>query len=234
MGIADSRELLANLGMSREQEIARAATAAELAVADSHVKFSVIQERALALLGAGLTQQIVAASLGVSQAAISAMLSEESFSARLAELRYESLAKHNIRDDKADSLETRILEKLEQSLPMIHKPMELTRVYQVINAAKRRGSSVPESIQEKQQIVQLVVPIQLLNKFQVNVQGQAVTVSHGEDVQDLVTIQSNALDGILREKEQAVIQGRVKELLDGNGKGDGNGQTAIAVRTAGA
>lgn len=162
----------------------------------SQFGITITEDRAATLLGSGIKPEVVAASLGVSPARISQLLSDENFSARVAELRYQNLAKHNQRDDAADKIEDRILEQLEEAIPLIHRPMELVRAYQIVNAAKRRGASTPEAIVEKQSIVQLVVPVQIINKFQVNAQGQAVTV--GE--QDLLTIQSGALDNLVKEK----------------------------------
>lgn len=77
--------------------------------------------------------------------------------------------------------------------------MELVKAYQVLNGAKRRGSAAPEAIIEKQSIVQLIVPVQILNKFQMNAQGQATTVGG----QDLLTIQSGALDNLVKKKEKS-------------------------------
>jgi hypothetical protein len=157
------------------------------------------EDRAATLLGTGIAPATVAASLGISAARVSQLLSDEHFAARVAELRYQNLAKHNARDDVTDALEDRVLAQLDEALPLIHRPMELVKAYQVLNNAKRRGSAAPEAIIEKQSIVQLVVPIQILNKFQMNAQGQATTVGG----QDLLTIQSGALDNLVKEKEKS-------------------------------
>lgn len=170
---------------------------------------TITEDRAATLLGSGIKPEIVAASLGISHGRISQLLSDEQFATRVAELRYQNLAKHNERDDKADSLEDKILNRLEDELPIVHRPMELLKMYQVINNAKRRGASTPEAIVEKQSIVQLVVPIQIINKFQSNAQGQVITVGN----QDLLTIQSGALDNLVREKERL------------------NGSSTVAIRT---
>jgi len=162
----------------------------------------VTEDRAAALLGSGISPLVVANSLGISPSRISQLLSDENFSARVAELRYKNLAKHNERDGVADGIEDAILEKLEESLPLVHRPMELVKMYQIVNAAKRRGTGTPEAMVEKQSIIQLVVPIQILNKFQTNQQGQVVTVGS----QDLLTIQSGALDNLVKSREKEGIE----------------------------
>ena len=49
--------------------------------------------------------------------------------------------------------------------------------------------------------------MQIINKFQTNIQGQVITV--GE--QDLLTIQSGALDSLVKEKQNvgAVVDARI-------------------------
>jgi len=79
---------------------------------------------------------------------------------------------------------------------MMYKPMELVKAVQVINMAKRRGSEAPESMLDKQEVVKLSMPIKLIQKFKINVQGQVI-VAGGTD---LVTIQSGALDNLVKQK----------------------------------
>lgn len=160
---------------------------------------SVTESRALKLLGDGIEPNVVAASLGISQSRISQLLSDENFAAQVAELRYKNLAKHTEQDNKYDSMEEELIDKLKDCLPLMHRPMEILKAIQVINAAKRRGASTPQAITEKQSIVQLVVPVQIINKFQTNLQGQVVSV--GE--QNLLTIQSGALEGLAKRKQDA-------------------------------
>jgi len=160
---------------------------------------SVTEERALSLLGSGIAPETVAASLGISASRISQLLSDENFAAQVASLRYENLAKHNRRDSEYDTLEDDLLERLKDCLPLMHRPMEILKAIQVINAAKRRGSSTPESIIEKQQIIQLTIPMQIINKFQTNIQGQVTSIETSESThQNLLTIQSGNLDGLLK------------------------------------
>src|SRR3989442_56905 len=102
---------------------------------------SATESRALSLLGQGLGPEIVAAAVGASVSRISQLLSAPEFSAQVAELRYENLAKHNTRDNAYDSLEDTLIEKLKDCLPYMMRPMEILKAIQVINAAKRRGSS---------------------------------------------------------------------------------------------
>lgn len=171
------------------------------------------ESRALALLGSGIAPETVAASLGISVSRISQLLSQEEFAARVAELRFQNLAKHNERDNAYDSLEDTLLERLRDCIPLMHRPMELLKAIQVINTAKRRGQSTPESIIEKQQIIQLNIPAQIINKFQTNIQGQVTTITTSDTTQNLLTIQSGSLDSLVKARKgdsnaTALIEGK--------------------------
>lgn len=158
---------------------------------------SVLEDRAAALLGSGLPPATVAASLGCSESYLSQLLSTEVFAARVASLRYEALAKHNERDATYDSVEDDLLVRLKDCLPLMHKPMEILKAIQVINAAKRRGTSTPEAILEKQAVVTLVMPVQIVHKFTTNIQNQVIQAGS----QELLTIQSGTLAAQMKSKE---------------------------------
>ena len=102
------------------------------------------ESRALSLLGQGLGAEIVASAVGVTVSRISQLLSDPEFSAQVAHLRYENLAKHNQRDNKYDVMEDDLLDKMKDLIPMMYKPFEVLKAIQIINQAKRRGASAPE------------------------------------------------------------------------------------------
>jgi len=127
-----------------------------------------IEDRVLNLLGQGIPAETVASALGVSPGRISQLLSDDIFSQKVVELRYSSLQKHNARDEKYDSLEDRLLERLEKTLPLMMKPETILKAIATINGAKRRGQSTPESITNKTTVVNLILPTKITQKFSVN------------------------------------------------------------------
>lgn len=150
--------------------------------------------RALSLLGNGVSSEVVAAALGVSPSRISQLLSDETFAAQVSALRFENLQKHTITDGKYDSIEDRLLEKLELNLPLMMRPMEILKALAVVNGAKRRGVQVsPESAGNigSGTIVNLLMPVQVLQKYAVQVNIMNQVVKTGDT--DLVTIQSGTL-----------------------------------------
>ena len=150
---------------------------------------SATEDRALTLLGTGISAESVASALGVSPARISQLLSNKEFSAQVANLRYEGLQAHNTRDAKYDSLEDKLLDKLEKNIGLLFKPGEILKAIQVVNSAKRRGQSAPEQVTTSQNIVNLVLPAQIMQKFTTNVHNQVVSAGD----QNLVTMQANRL-----------------------------------------
>lgn len=152
------------------------------------------ESRALTLLGQGIGPEMTASAVGLSTSRISQLLSDPEFAAQVADLRFKNLAKHNERDAAYDSLEDTLLNKLRDLLPFMMKPMEVLKAIQVINAAKRRGSSAPDSITAQQEVIQLVMPVQIINQFSVNASNQVIKAGH----QELITVQSSNLQALAK------------------------------------
>lgn len=163
---------------------------------------STTESRALALLGQGVPPTAVANALGVDISRISQLLSQEDFASAVVEKKFEALSRHNERDGAIDSLEDKLLEKLKDCLPFMTRPMELLKSFQILNLAKRRGQSAPESLTSKQTIVQLNIPSIILQKFTSNVHNQVVQVGQ----QSLITIQSGQLLKTMEAANGAVRQ----------------------------
>jgi hypothetical protein len=150
---------------------------------------STTKERALSLLGQGIPPQAVANTLGVDISTISQLLSQEDFATAVVEKKFESLSKHNERDSHIDSLEDQLLSKMKDCMPFMTRPMEILKAFQVINLAKRKGQTAPESLQTKQTVIQLNIPQIVLDKFTANIHNQVIQI--GE--RSLLTIPSGQM-----------------------------------------
>ena len=162
------------------------------------------EERALALLGQGLGAEVVASAVGVSPSRISQLISDPEFAAKVAELRFSNLVKHNARDEKYDKLEDKLLEKMENLIPFMMKPFEVLKAISVINGAKRRGISPPEQITGQQTVIPLTLPTAILQNFsakniQVNIHNQVIQAGD----QQLVTVQSSRMDALVSQLSQS-------------------------------
>lgn len=166
------------------------------------------RERALTLLGQGIPPSAVAAALGVDPSAISQLMSDSDFSEKVTEAKFTTLSKYNEHDSSIDSLESKILEKMKETLPYMTKPLELLKSFQILNMAKRKGHSAPESVTTKQTIVNLILPEITLQKFQSNIHNQVVQV--GE--RSLLTMPSRQL---LQLTEVKNVESRIENIPAG-------------------
>lgn len=171
---------------------------------------SSVESRALTLLGSGLGPEIVSSATGVSTGRISQLMSDPIFAAQVLELRFTATIRHTERDNKWDRLEDKLLDKIEELLPLMMEPMKIARLLGQANAAKRRASGVPDSLQQTSGVVNLTLPISIVQNFtqnntsiQVNAHNQVVRAQD----QELVTIQSGAMSKLLE-------QSKVRRLND--------------------
>lgn len=149
-----------------------------------------LEDKALSLLGSGVSSEATSAALGVSSSRISQLLAQPEYAERVVALRYAALQEHNVRDNEYDGLEDKLLEKLKSSLPLLMKPESILKALQVVNSATRRGSSgIGSNISESKNIVQLVLPVKIAEKFTVNINNQVLAAGH----QSLETLSSSKL-----------------------------------------
>lgn len=163
------------------------------------VALSSTESRALELLAAGIEQVQVASALGITESRLSQIVSDPDFTVALTEARYKQLAKHNETDNLYDKIERALADRLQSNVGMLFKPTEIARTLSLVNGLKRRGASNPDSLTRARPTVRLNIPVSVLNHFQMNAAGQVVTASIGEQSQDLVTMQSGKLKGLLNE-----------------------------------
>lgn len=170
------------------------------------------ESRALTLLGSGVSPEQVAAALGVTPSTISQLLSRDDFALQVSQLRYEALSKHNLRDATYDALEDALLLKLKDLLPLMMRPMEILKALQTLNGAKRRGASAPEQITSQQNIVNIVIPTTIINKFVTNSRNQVIQTG----TQELETMQSGSLLRKLRNNNDTNDNARTTISQEGN------------------
>lgn len=167
--------------------------------AASSMKLTSTEDRALSLLGSGVTAEQTAAALGVTPSAISQLLSNAEFSKQVETLRYENLQRHNVRDSAYDTLEDKLLEKLESNLGFLVRPESILKAIQVVNNAKRRGQSAPEQVNNQSTVTNLLMPTVVMQQFTANVNNQIIKAGG----QDLLTIPSNSLLNKIEGKGEA-------------------------------
>ena len=169
--------------------------------------------RAIKLLGDGLGPEQVAAAVGLSVSRISQLVSDGEISKEILDKRYSNLSKHNERDQKYDDVEDDLLERFAAVTPMMMRPMELLKGLKEINGMKRRGSSAPAHLVNQQTVLNLHIPVSVINHFtgagsgvKVNPMNQVVQAGG----QELVTIQSGGMAGLLA--SQKVKDGEITDV----------------------
>lgn len=169
---------------------------------------SAAEDRALELLGMGIGPEQVGPAVGLSVSRISQLLSDPTFSGKVAELRFKSLSKHNNRDSKYDEVEDQLLAKLENQVQYMMKPGEILGAIKIINGAKRRGASAPDAVLQTQQVVHLTMPVQIINQYKMDVNRQIIQAGD----QTLVTAQSGSMQALLETHKAAQLSPEQKAL----------------------
>jgi rRNA pseudouridine-1189 N-methylase Emg1 (Nep1/Mra1 family) len=79
------------------------------------------------------------------------------------------------------------------------RPLEILKAIQIINSAKRRGSSTPDSILAQKEVVSLVMPTQIIQQFTTNINNQVIQAG----TQELITVQSGSMKDLLEARNVA-------------------------------
>lgn len=201
---SEDNTLLASLGGTEDSEIVAPTSGFEQTspASGSSGLTSSTEERALQLLGSGVPAESVASALGVTPSRIAQLLSQKHFSDKVADLRYQSLQKHNMRDGRYDTLEDKLLTKLDKALPLLMKPESILKALEIANRAKRRGQSAPEQVTNQKNIVTLILPTVIAEKFSININNQVTKA--GE--QELHTMASGNLLKQVEAAEEARLE----------------------------
>lgn len=176
-------------------------------------QFSTLEDRALSMLGSGAPAGIVAQALGVTEGRISQLLANEEFSQAVADLRFKNLNKQTQLDDRYSDMETKLLDKLEKTLPFLTRPKDVASVLGTINGTKRRGAQLTQATQSTGQIVNLTIPIAIAHKFTTNVNNQVIEVKGEQgEAETLITATPAGLHTLSQQL-----------LTKGDGSHDSNG-----------
>jgi hypothetical protein len=156
-----------------------------------------MKDRIIELLGNGISPAVAASAVGCSESYVSQLMSDPLIAEDVANRRFANLQAHNTRDKRIDKLEDQLLDKLDQAIPMMIRPMEIMKAFTLVNAAKRRGSSAPEQVHVTNQIVQLTLPQNTAVRFKMSSAREIIEV----EGQSLITMPSNQL--LLEAKQHA-------------------------------
>lgn len=166
-------------------------------------------DRIKELLGTGLGPEVVATAVGCNQSYVSQLMGDPDFAAEVIELRSIALTAASARDRKADSIEDKLLDRLNDLVDggAIYKVQDVLLATRVANSLKRRGVPAHESLTINQTVVNLTLPGAVVSRFRMNANNEVVEA----DGQTLVTMSSASL---------------LKTLGSG---GNGNGKANVTI-----
>src|SRR5690606_9307504 len=137
------------------------------------------QLRILQLLGNNIPQAQVAQAVGVDESYISQLMAKDEFREYVTRIKFEKLQERNEIDSNYDDMEREIQKKMRQILPMIQKPRDVLDFATKINAMKRRGNLGDTTASTTQTVVELTLPVAILNKIIVDPQTNRVIEASG-------------------------------------------------------
>lgn len=153
------------------------------------------KDRILKLLGTGLSGEVVSSTVGCDPSYISQLMSDEEFRNRVLAMRIESLTADTQRDRAIDEIEDQLIQKLKAGLEYLISTKDILRAYAIINAAKRRGAKASDTTIVNNNIVNLILPRIVVQKYVVSKTNEVIEV----EGKPLVTIPATRL---LQERKQ--------------------------------
>jgi len=132
------------------------------------------KDRILKLLGSGLGGEVVSATVGCDPSYISQLMADEEFRSRVLAMRIESLTADTQRDRAIDEIEDVLIKKLKAGLDFLVSTKDILRAYAVINAAKRRGAKASDTTVVNNNIVNLILPRIIVQKYTMSRTGEVM------------------------------------------------------------
>ena len=176
------------------------------AIAHWHQALSSNQQKALSLLGQGVSAVMVASTLGVSEGLVSQFLAEPRFANEVVKLKLATLQKQTSVDNKYLEFEDRLLDKFGKVIPMMTKPMEILKGLQVLNATKRRGMADAPANLHASQVVTINLPTHIHAQFITNTHNQIVEIKDDQGARSLITATPQAVERLANSQAQGTVR----------------------------
>lgn len=159
-----------------------------------------MRDKIIEMLGDGYSQTVVAAAIGVSDSYISQLVAEPEVAELIQAKRVAKLDGVKAHDDGIDSLEKDALAKMHRLLPFVTKPMEVVRIFEAANSAKRKHEQTgPQNVVPTTTIVQVQLPAAALSHFKISTDRQVVEV----EGRSMNTLPAKNLNEQLKQRQEA-------------------------------
>jgi hypothetical protein len=163
---------------------------------------STLASQIISLLTENISPALIASTLGCDPSYISQISAAHAEEIRAARLSKQTAAIS--RDNKLDAVEDRLISRLDETIPYLHKPGEIARVLQIVNSAKRRTAPADLSASSLQgaPIVTIVLPSGAQNPLIIN-QANNQVVQIGQT--PLIPLQVAALERMTQDVQNSAI-----------------------------
>lgn len=166
-----------------------------------------LKDQIRTMLGDGVEASAIARALSCDPSYISQLMADEGFAAEVTSQRVLNLTDATNRDRKLSKLEDLAIDKLEQTIQWISKPMEAARILQIVNGTKRRGAELNGAqAQGSAPTVILQLPEAARITFTLNQSSQVVDV----DGRSMAPLPSNKLAEMAKARKLAAAEAEPK------------------------
>lgn len=156
-------------------------------------------DKIIHLAGQGIAQIVIAEACGVSPSYVSQVLELPESQQAVALARSKKLDAAVEMDSRLESVEMKALKMVENKLPFVRNAAEAAKVFQTLNAAKRRTAPGGNDVAGGVQQVTLILPAAARLMFKVNETNQVIEV----EGRSMAPLPSKALAGLAANKSPA-------------------------------
>jgi len=156
------------------------------------------RDKVIEMLSRGYSQAVVAAAVGCDDSYISQILADTETRDLISARRLSVLESRVEVDDSIETLEKQALARVKQLLPLVTKPMEALRIFEVMNKAEKKTKD-PVEQEAKSQVVNITLPQVAAVAFKLSPDRQVVEI----EGRSMATLPSQQLNAKLAERQAA-------------------------------
>ncbi len=161
------------------------------------------RDRIVELLCQGLPNGVVAKACGVDDSYVSQLMADEEIRAQVLIAKTKKVEEGVQLDNTIEEVEKTALERMRDLLPYVTKPMDLARIFQTVNGAKKRTAELSGiNTTQTAPLVQINISMEAATQFKLSSDKQVVEV----DGRSMATLPARALTEKLIERRANLPQ----------------------------
>lgn len=148
-----------------------------------------VRDKIISYIGQGVSQVVTAEACGVTASYVNQVLEEAGVSQEIAKIRAGKLHRDLEVDSNIADIERDALKAISKKLPYVKGPLEAAKIFQIVNAARKRNEVARDDANSDSLSVTLVLPKAANVMIEVNTRQQVVAVND----QSIAPLPSRAL-----------------------------------------